>query len=94
MAKQPETCFKEKVLADLKMIPDIWVLKTQEVSVRGIPDVLGCINGKFFALELKVGSKVGMLQQFHLDKIKKCNGIGHVVTPKNWEWILSTLRKN
>lgn len=87
--KQPETKFKEKVLAKLMVLKlqtkgKIWYLKTQEKATRGIPDILICAGGIFLAWELKVGkNKASGLQDFILQKINEAGGIAKVVTPEN-----------
>lgn len=93
MSKKPETLFKEKVLADLKKLKKIWFYKTNDVSRRGIPDIIACIRGKFVAIELKVDSPVSELQEYNLNCISLAKGIAWVATPKNWEVILSAIIK-
>ena len=91
---QPETLFKEKVQEFLKSLPYCWTLKTNERSVRGIPDILICLRGQFIALELKVGENVAdPLQQFYLDKIKAAGGFSLVVWPATWHQVMPVLLK-
>jgi hypothetical protein len=43
-----------QVQAWLKLLPLCWFFKVPGGPyLRGIPDIIGCYNGKFFALELK-----------------------------------------
>lgn len=91
--KNPETKFKEKVLEDLKTIPNLWYVKTQEVSVRGIPDLLICYKGRFLAFELKVDSPPEELQIYTLTKIKQAGGISSLVTPKNWKMVFGIIKE-
>lgn len=90
---KPETRFKAKVV---KMLQEIgcWHVKTQQVAVRGTPDILGCRNGKFFALELKADkeSKTSALQEFELSCIASNNGIALVVYPENLQESLEIVR--
>lgn len=37
----------------LKSIPQLWCFKASEKFYSGIPDIIGCYRGKFFAIELK-----------------------------------------
>lgn len=85
MSKQRETKFKEKVLSRLSSLkPRIWFFKVQLVALRGIPDVVGVANGRFFAWELKVPpNQPTQLQSFVLEKIALAGGIARVVTPAN-----------
>lgn len=90
-----ETKFKEKVKKDLKTLSRIWILKTNEVSMVGIPDYLLCICGIFIAIELKANKKsdVSILQQYNLEKIELAGGIGLVAYPENWEAIFKLLKR-
>lgn len=96
--KQPETKFKEKVLPLLRALPNSWVFKTQLVAVCGIPDIIGCINGKFCALELKRNSTEARrltgrvkLQGHILLLIRNAGGYAEFCYPENWETIYKEL---
>jgi hypothetical protein len=94
--KQPilERNLQLKVLAQLKTIPNIFCYKAQATSRRGIPDIVGCANGVFFALELKrKGGKLAPIQRYTLDEIVMAGGIALVVTEDNWGDIFSGLQK-
>ena len=71
-----ETRLKEKVLAMLKKeFRDAWVYKTSDRWKSGIPDILVCKEGRFFAVELKVGNnKATRLQLYVLKQIKRAGG--------------------
>jgi hypothetical protein len=75
-----ETRLKEKVLAMLKKeFPDAWVYKTSDRWKSGIPDILVCKEGRFFAAELKVGNnKATRLQLYVLKQIHRAGGRGAV----------------
>lgn len=92
--KQPETKLKERVLRDLKELPQTWCVKTQQVAIRGTPDILACICGWFVALELKRDDKqkADPLQDYHLAKIRQAGGNSFLVTPTNWPDIFQILR--
>lgn len=91
---QKETAFKKRAQRDLRTIPGIWFFKTQEVCVRGIPDLIICLRGLFIAIELKKDekSKPTELQKHILGLIEKAQGLAFVATPENWESILRILR--
>lgn len=98
MRKQPETKFKEKVLPLLRALPNSWFVKTQLVAVLGIPDLLGCLNGKFVALELKRNSTEAKrltgrvrLQGHILLSIRNAGGYAEFCYPENWEAIYKEL---
>ena len=75
-----ETNFKRKTLKYLRdHYPNDWFFKSSEKFISGIPDILACINGKFFAFELKVGSNKPTLLQAHvINKIRKAGGAAGV----------------
>lgn len=95
MAKQPETLFKEQALARLREIPNSWWVKIQMVAVCGIPDILGCVNGYFIALELKKSSadKPTALQEWVLSKIHGAGGVAVDVNPESFEQTYEILYK-
>ena len=92
--KQPETKFKEKIFPILKLLPNSFYFSAQMKSIRGIPDIVGCINGVFVGLELKKNRaesrrKTGrtVLQGHRLIQIRNAGGYGEFVYPENWEEI-------
>lgn len=91
--KKPETKFKEKAFEDLKTLKKTWFYKSQELTRRGIPDVILCVNGFFCAIELKVDAELEPLQIYNLEKIKDCNGFAIEATPKNWKEVFRYLQK-
>lgn len=91
---KPETRFQNKVLSDLKKLDKLWVLKTQEKTRKGVPDLLICANGKFVAIELKIGqNKMSPLQGFELACIEASGGASFVAYPENWDEIKNKLIK-
>mgnify|MGYP003615764181 FL=1 len=49
-------------------------------SARGVPDIIMCINGKFIAVELKVGNnKPTPLQEDYIAMINQANGSAYVL---------------
>lgn len=84
MAQQPETRFKENVVSQLSHIKECWYFKTQLVALLGIPDIIGCRKGYFFALELKTNKgKPTKLQIYILRLIKKAGGYAEICRPDN-----------
>jgi hypothetical protein len=85
VAKKPETRLKEKVLGALHTLPNTWCVKVQQVAIRGTPDLLCCIAGRFVAIELKSDEQEpDALQAYTLNLIAEAGGIGMVVNPVNW----------
>lgn len=89
---QPETRFKNKVKDCLEKIPRCWFVKTQFLAISGIPDYLGVVNGRFFALELKIETnKTDTLQGHILKKIARAGGFTAVVKPSNLKQVIKEL---
>ncbi len=92
MAQKRETTFKEKVVKYLKTLPNCWHVKTQQMTLRGTPDLLICLNGLFIGMELKdVGKKPTPLQQYSLDGITNAGGLGLGVSLENWGLVQEAL---
>jgi hypothetical protein len=94
MAKKAETVFKEVVLKDLNALPSAWFEKIQQVGKRGTPDILGCLNGYFIAIELKKSDKdkPDPLQTHKLKLIRERSfGLTFVACPENWNEIYNNL---
>ena len=75
-----ETQFKQRVIDMIRTeYPGSWFKKISDRFQSGIPDILGCLNGFFFAIELKVpGKKADPLQAYELEKIQAAGGISAV----------------
>jgi len=90
MSKKEETIFKEKILPELRKLG--YFVKIQQASIRGTPDLIGCINGVFIALELKTDiGKTSAIQDVNLAKILKNGGIALQVSPATYPAIFSLL---
>lgn len=89
MAKTPEGIFTEKVIKYLKSLDKCWYYKVFGGGMfqrSGIPDIIGCYHGRFFALELKAeNGKPSELQLYNLDKINKAGGYGILLYPSQFE---------
>lgn len=97
MAVGPESRLKIKVKKDLKTLKKCWVLKTNEKFLHGVPDFLICINGLFFALELKDKDAKPQphepLQRHTLKCIIEAGGIGHTVNQDTWPGVFEEIKK-
>jgi hypothetical protein len=59
----------------------------------GVPDIVGCLNGVFFAIECKAnGGKATALQLREIDRINAVGGFAIVVDEDNVE-LLASLSK-
>lgn len=56
------------------------------MSKSGIPDLLACINGIFFSIELKASNgRPSDLQELNTVRINKSNGIGVILYPEGFD---------
>jgi hypothetical protein len=93
VSRKPETLFEEKVRDDLALLKGGWFFKLMAGSIRGLPDRVGCLKGRFIALELKVGpNRADKLQGWTLGKLKAAGAYTAVVTPENWGKIYAELQ--
>tara|TARA_R100000654_G_scaffold69985_1_gene99943 strand:+ start:1814 stop:2104 length:291 start_codon:yes stop_codon:yes gene_type:complete len=59
----------------------------------GVPDIVGCFEGKFFGLECKAGdNKPTVLQEKNLYHILVNGGISEVVNEQNMHYVEQILR--
>lgn len=57
-----------------KEYPDVWFKKISDRFQSGIPDILGCLGGFFFAIELK--SRTGRVERLQVHEIKEIHKAG------------------
>ena len=77
-----ESKFQDRLISILKKIfgREIWFSKISDRYTSGIPDILGCLDGKMFAFELKDDKgKASLLQENTIDKIRKAGGTAWVI---------------
>ena len=87
-----ETPFKEKVEKWLTA-NNYWFIKYwagAKYTKEGIPDVLACINGLFYGLELKgTDGRPSVLQLKNLKDIRKAGGIGMLIYPEDFDYFVA-----
>jgi hypothetical protein len=90
-----ESTFKKRVLSRLRKLSRIVTFTIQQASIRGTPDLLLCLNGRFVALELKRSSKAPAteLQKYNVDRINKAGGYATLVYPENLEEVMTHLEE-
>lgn len=94
MSKKPETIFRNnKVRPALEKIPHSFWESIQQISIVGTPDIIGCVNGLFVAIEIKTDTgKRSAMQAYKMDRIEKdALGIALVIQPSNLEESISYL---
>ena len=85
MALTPEGAVKAKVRRVLDAANVYYFMPaTGGYGRSGVPDIVGCCDGKFFAIECKAGKgKTTALQDNELRKIKEAGGIALVINEDN-----------
>lgn len=85
MASTPEAKVKKKVTDQLQKMGAYYFFPvTGGFGNSGIPDIVGCLRGKFFAIECKAkGGKTTRLQDSHLEEIRKQGGIALIINDDN-----------
>ena len=98
MPMTPEAKVKKKVKELLDQMGVYHFSPMQNCMGRaGIPDIIGCLEGKFIAIECKAGKgTTTALQERELTRIQNAGGLALVVNEENinqlWEikeWILN-----
>jgi hypothetical protein len=79
MAKTPEAALKAKIKGLLLTLHDCWFFfpAAHGYGINGVPDIVGCYKGVFFAIEVKAPGKlrnVTALQQMQIDGINRALG--------------------
>lgn len=94
MAQTPEKRVKNKVVALLKQHGAYYFFPaTHGFGRSGVPDVVGCLNGYFFAVECKAGTnKPTQLQQRELAAIGAAGGRALVINENNFDELADLLR--
>ena len=81
----PESRVKKKAKGILKQIGCYYAMTvTGGFGNSGTPDILMCHKGKFYGIECKAGKNTTtLLQEQHLDSIRKSGGIALVINESN-----------
>ena len=90
----PEAKVKKKVVDVLKKGGAYYFFPaTGGYGRSGVPDIVGCYRGVFFAIECKAGTnKPTALQEAEMHKIKEANGQVLVVNEDNINDVVILLR--
>ena len=94
MAMTPEGKVKAKVKKTLDMMGAYYFMPTTGGYGRsGIPDIIGCLNGLFFAIECKAnGGVTTALQDRELAKIHLAGGRPLIINEANVDYVEKLLR--
>jgi hypothetical protein len=84
MSKKPETRRQLEIQEKLiRAFPGLWCMKIHgnEYMRAGLPDLIGCVEGRFFAFEVKIDPRLATeLQLQEIKWINEAGGIAAVVT--------------
>ena len=89
----PEKKVKNLVVKQLKELGAYYFFPaTGGYGRSGVPDVAGCWNGRFFAIECKAGKNTTTaLQEFEIKKIREVGGVAWVVNEQNMDSVKAAL---
>jgi len=95
MAMTPEAKVKKRVVQQLKELGAYYFYPvTGGYGASGVPDVVGCYRGFFFAIECKAnGNKPTALQERAMDNIRDNMGITWVVNEANMAEVGDALKR-
>ena len=85
MGKQPESRLQQRIQKTLKKEVGGWWFKVHggPFTKAGIPDLIGCVHGRFFAFEVKLPKKSSKPSQVQIETISdivfKGRGIAAIV---------------
>lgn len=93
MASTPEAKVKKQVVAQLKVLGAYYFYPvTGGYGASGVPDIVGCYKGKFFAIECKAGkNKPTALQEKNIAAITANEGAVWVVNEENMAGVTAWL---
>jgi Holliday junction resolvase len=96
MAMTPEGKVKKRVAELLKQHNAYYFFPAMGAFGRaGVPDIVGCYKGYFFAVECKAGKgKPTALQERELDTIRKAGGKAFVINEHNLDLLEIYLKEN
>ena len=97
MADTPEKKVKRKVVEVLKSYGAYYFYPvTGGFGASGVPDIVGCLHGRFLGIEVKADMKKNKptaLQQKNLRAIDAVGGVALVIDANNLDHLVDTLEK-
>jgi hypothetical protein len=90
----PEAKVKAKVVRILKSIPNLYYFfpATGGYGRSGVPDIIICYKGRFYAIECKTrGNKTTALQDRELSAISAAGGLTMIVNEDNVDLVRLSL---
>jgi hypothetical protein len=88
-----ESHFWRRVKKDLAKLPSTKIVRVEQDSINGTPDVILCISGHYVEIELKRNHtcEPTPLQRWNLEEANRCEGYAFVGHPSNWEELFDFL---
>lgn len=85
----PEGKVKKAVVLVLKQLGAYYFFPSATQFGRsGVPDIIGCYKGRFFAIECKAGKNTTTaLQEKEIEKIREAGGVALVVNEENLDMV-------
>lgn len=85
MATTPEGRVKSAIKKYLKTVPDCWFFMPMggPYTTHGIPDIVGMVRGRFFAIECKAPGKEKNTtenQDRVISEMRECGGVAFVAS--------------
>ncbi len=97
MALTPEKKVKNAIIKQLKLLgASVYYFfpATGGYGRSGVPDIVGCFNGKFWAIECKAGKNTTTaLQDRELNAIRNARGEAWVINEENVDAVTIMFRK-
>ena len=98
MSRRPEAVLCEKILRKLRKIPHSYWERVEQVSIRGTADIMGCMCGICYWVEVKMKFKETLekrekLQLYKMGRIIDAGGAGVLMTTDNWKFHCNRLKK-
>jgi len=79
-AKKMEKQIQAEILRYLEKVPRCFVFKTIVSNINGVPDIICCYKGIFFAFEVKTQYyNATKIQRFRMNSIGAAGGVAHEV---------------
>ena len=94
--KQSEKAFENKIKKYLDTLPNTWHFKhwAGPYSKTGVPDIIGCVNGRFVGIEVKASNgKPSMLQIRNIKQINDAGGYARIIYPEQFNELKDDLQK-
>jgi hypothetical protein len=96
-----ESSFEKKCIKELQNLPySYWPPKGEPGSSRGVPDRIGCVRGKYVALEFKRSLKEVLaksngkaMQAYTVTQVQEAGGYGTFVCPETWPQIYQKIKE-